>query len=125
MRELLKEPEYVIYFVRSRGLDPVDWNEVGKTFVEIKTVEVGSNYTDSMERFQIQQKHFEDNVAMVQREGLARGVLDQWIDLMSKSSSYYFQGCDVLSPWLISCPDDMPVVCWIRKLRPHRCGNGV
>ena len=125
MRELLKEPEYVIYFVRSRGLDPVDWNEVGKTFVEIKTVEVGSNYTESMERFQIQQKHFEDNVAMVQREGLARGVLDQWIDLMCKSSSYYFQGRDVSSPWLISCPDDMPVVCWIRKLRPHRCGNGV
>ena len=120
-----EDPDYKIYFARSRGLEPVDWKEVGETCVEIKTVEVGSNYTESMERLQVQQPHFAEKLAMVQREDLARGVLDEWIELMSKSSSYYFQGCDVCSPWPISCPLWMPVVCWIRKLRPHRCGNGI
>ena len=115
MRGLLKDPDYVIYFVRSRGLEPVDWKEVGKTWVEIKTVEVGSNYTESMERFQVQQPHFAEKLAMVQREDLVRGVLDEWIELMSESSSYYFQGGDVCSPWAISCLDWMPVVCWLRR----------
>ena len=115
MRELLKEPEYVIYFVRSRGLDPVDWNEVGTTFVEIKTVEVGRNYMESMERFQLLQPHFAEKQATGQRQDVVRGLLDGWIELMTMSSSYYFEGGDVLSPWPKSSPECMPVVCWIRR----------
>ena len=114
-RQLLNRPDFVIYFVRSRGLAPVDWKEVGNTWVEIKTVEVGSNYMESMERFQVQQPHFAEKLAMVQRQDVVRGVLDGWIELMTKSSSYYFEGGDVLSPWPKSSPECMPVVCWIRR----------
>ena len=115
MRRQLKHPDYVIYFVRSRGLEPVEWKEVGNTWVEIKTVEVGSNYKESMERFQVQQPHFEEKLAMAQRQDVVRGVLDRWIELMTESSSYYFEGGDVLSPWPKSSPECMPVVCWIRR----------
>ena len=116
MRVLLKDPDYVIYFVRSRGLEPVDWKEVGKTWVEIKTVEVGRNYMESMERFQLLQPHFaQGQTTYWERERVVRGLLDGWIELMTKSSSYYFEGGDVLSPWPKSSPECMPVVCWIRR----------
>ena len=115
MRRQLERPDHVIYFVRSSRLEPVDWKEVGNTWVEIKTVEVGSNYMETMERFQLQQPHFAEKLAMAQRQDVVRGVLDGWIELMTMSSSYYFEGGDVLSPWPKSSPECMPVVCWIRR----------
>ena len=116
MRGLLKHPDYVIYFVRSRGLAPVDWKEFGNTWVEIKTVEVGSNYMESMKRFQLLQPHFaEGQTTCWERQHVVRGLLDGWIELMTMSSTYYFEGGDVLSPWPKSSPECMPVVCWIRR----------
>ena len=116
MRGLLKDPDYVIYFVRSRGLDPVDWKEVGKTWVEIKTVEVGRNYMESMRRFQLLQPHFaQGQKTYWERERVVRGLLDGWIELMTMTSAAHFQGGDALSPWYKWSPACMPVVCWIRR----------
>ena len=115
-RQLLNRPHFVIYFVRSRGLAPVDWKEVGNTWVEIKTVEVGRNYMESMRRFQLLQPHSaQGQKTYWERERVVRGLLDGWIELMAMTSTVHFQEGDVLSPWYKWSPTCMPVVCWIRR----------
>ena len=114
-RKLLKYPNFEIFLVRSGGLVRVDWKEVGNTWVEIKTVEVGRNYMESMERFQLLQPHFAEGQTTGQRQHVVRGLLDGWIELMTMTSTVHFQGGDVLSPWCKWSPTCMPVVCWIRR----------
>ena len=115
-RRRLQFPDFKIFLVRSSGLVPVEWEEVGKTWVEIKTVEVGRNYMESMRRFQLLQPHFaQGQKTHWERERVVRGLLDGWIELMTMSSTYYFEGGNVLSPWPKYSPECMPVVCWIRR----------
>ena len=116
-----------MYNIRITGLVGLAWWRVGGPYVEVKTVELASNFMTDMTRYQVIPPE-RSGRSMNECRKLGREVLSMWYAILHATKKEQMQltgpgtwPTDKFLPWDIHELDTMPVVVWIKR-RPDAGG---
>ena len=106
-----------MYNLRITGPLSLQWWKVGGPYVEVKTVELASNFMTDMTRYQVMPPERSGKSRKECRQ-LGREVLDKWYKILLATKKEQMQlPLDKFPavPWDIEDLDTMPVVVWITR----------
>ena len=125
--DCLEQPNTKVYSLRADGVTSLDWNKVGGPWIEIKTLELGLDYTKDMRRFGLLVPKTTPHTK--ERDGrdlILMRYLDQWVQLLTLTKKWQMNVEDNSRwppeshrPWIPDSWRTMPVVVWLRKQQPQ------
>ena len=118
----MNSPDTVLYSLRADGLSPLEWEKLGSSWIEIRSLEFALDYTEDMIQFHLYPPNLEVFPGGMDREMLLQRLVDQWADLLTACKRAQMNVEDASAwppqshmPWIPQSLMDMPVVAWLGR----------